>query len=375
MEKKLPEKASDQIIKELDKSWPLSQKKKVLTFIGFFVMVAILVVLGWGFGKEISEKEKIISKAEEKKQEVPSPTPAPFYEMTIPYLRERSYNSEIVNLEQISRNPNYTSYLTSYDSDGLMINAQLTIPTSDRPIEGFPAIIFVHGYIPPSSYQTLSNYSSYVDYLASNGFVVFKIDLRGHGSSEGEATGAYYSSDYIVDVLNARAALQNFEEVNVNAIGIWGHSMAGNVTLRALAAKPDIPAIVIWAGAVYTYEDWEEYGIQDGSYRPPSNQSERQRERDRLFAIHGRFDKNSPFWSTVAATNYLNEIKGAVSLNHAVNDDVVNIGYSRNLATLLKENSVEYELNEYSSGGHNISGSAFNEAMGNTVSFFRNYLQ
>jgi dipeptidyl aminopeptidase/acylaminoacyl peptidase len=295
--------------------------------------------------------------------------------MTIPYLRERTYSSDLSALELVSRNSEYTSYLTSYDSDGLKINAQLTIPVEDRPLQGFPAIIFVHGYIPPPNYETLSNYNSYVDYLARSGFVVFKIDLRGHGNSEGDAGGAYYSSDYIVDILNARAALQNSEEVNPDAIGIWGHSMAGNVTLRAFASQPEIPAAVIWAGAVYTYEDWEEYGIQDGSYRPPANQSERQRQRDRLFETHGRFDKNSPFWVTVAATHYLKDLKGAIQLNHAVNDDVVNIGYSRNLAKLLEESEVEYELKEYSSGGHNITGSAFNEAMSNTVEFFRNHLR
>jgi dipeptidyl aminopeptidase/acylaminoacyl peptidase len=302
------------------------------------------------------------------------PSPFAFQEITIPYLRSLTFESKLGELELVSTNGNYESYLTSYDSDGLKVNAQLTKPMEDMPVEGWPAIIFVHGYIPPQNYQTLVNYSSYVDYLARNGFVVFKIDLRGHGDSEGEPGGSYYSSDYIIDVLNARSALSTSDFVNPASIGIWGHSMAGNVTFRALAVSQEIPAAVIWAGAVYSYEDWQKYGIQDGSYQPPSNDSERQRKRRELFAKYGEFDQNSEFWKQVAGTNYLSDIKAAIQLNHAIDDNVVNIGYSRDLATLLDQAGVIYELKEYNSGGHNLSGSAFNAAMQNAVEFFKKHL-
>lgn len=298
-----------------------------------------------------------------------------FEEMTIPYLRERVYESKLAPLEKISENSNYTSYLTSYDSDGLGVNGLVTIPKGKEPVNGFPAIVFIHGYIPPKSYQTLSNYSSYVDYLTKNGFVVFKIDLRGHGKSEGEAGGSYYSSDYIIDVLNAYNALQNSDFVNPKQIGLWGHSMAGNVVLRSLAVKPDIKAVVIWAGAVYTYKDLAEYRISDNSYQPPSQTSERQKKRQLLFDTHGQFSEDSSFWKLIPATNYLSDIKGAISLNHAVDDYVVSIEYSRNLNKLLNKTSITHELNEYPSGGHNISGSAFTNAMTNTVEFFNKYLK
>lgn len=304
-----------------------------------------------------------------------TPIPDPFDDMTIPFLRSISYESKLNEMDQISENSNYTSYLTSYDSDGLKINALLTVPRSERPLEGWPAIIFIHGYIPPTVYQTLSNYSAYVDYLARNGFVVLKIDLRGHAESEGEASGAYYSGDYIIDTLNAHSALQHYDEVKPGAIGIWGHSMAGNVTLRTLAVRPEIPAAVIWAGAVYTYEDMQEYGIQDNSYRPPTDNTNRQKRRDLLFDTYGEFDPNSEFWKKVAATNYLSDLKGAIQINHAVDDDVVSISYSRGLAELLSNAKVEHELKEYQSGGHNITGSNFNVAMQNTVDFFKKYLK
>lgn len=300
--------------------------------------------------------------------------PMPFEELTIPYLRNREYNSQLGPLQRLSNNSSYTSYLTSYDSDSLKINGLLTVPTGDAPEDGWPAVIFIHGYIPPTVYRTTENYSAYVDYLARNGFVVFKIDLRGHNQSEGEASGAYYSSDYIIDALNAYSALQNADFVDANSIGMWGHSMAGNVVIRSVAVKQDIPAVVIWAGAVYTYEDFQKYSIEDNSYRPPSQDSPSRRRRNELFETHGAFDSNSEFWKLVPATNFLEGVTTAVQINHAVNDDVVDIGYSRDFISILDNTNIPHELVEHSSGGHNISGASYNSAMQNTVRWFKENL-
>ncbi len=304
----------------------------------------------------------------------PSPIPVPFVEMTIPYLRQKSYSSKLSELKQISTTNAYVSYRTSYISDGLTVYGLLTVPTGPKPAKGWPAIVFIHGYIPPTLYKTEKNYVAYVDQLAKNGFVVFKIDLRGHDQSQGEASGAYYSSDYIVDVLNARSALASFDQVNPNAIGLWGHSMAGNVVLRSLAVQPNIPAAVIWAGAVYSYADFANYGLNDNSYRPPTDNSERLKRREQLFAAHGQFSPGSPFWKQVAPTNYLSDLKTAIQIHHAVDDPVVNIGYSRELNQLLNSTSVTHELFEYPSGGHNLSGTSFNTAMQRTVDFFKTHL-
>lgn len=303
-----------------------------------------------------------------------TPAPMPFAELTIPYLRNREYKSKLGELEKVSENGNYISYLTSYDSDGLKINGLLTQPEGDTPAGGWSAVIFIHGYIPPTQYRTLENYSTYVDYLARNGLSVFKIDLRGHANSEGDPGGAYYSPDYIVDALNAYGALQDVSFVNPKKIGLWGHSMAGNVVFKSVVVQKNIPAVVIWAGAVYSYEDLQKYRIQDGSYQPPTQDSERQRKRSELFATHGQFDPKNAFWQQVVPTNFLSVVTTAIQINHVVNDDVVNIGYSRDLMTILDKTSIRHELKEYSSGGHNISGSAFNEAMQNTIEFFKKNL-
>lgn len=360
----------------------VSQKKRHLSMIGFFGLAIIIVgvgilvfqyVLG---GFEFFFKSNTVVEAPSLQTIVGqgAEAPVPFFEMTIPALRAKIYESDLGPLEQVGQNTNYTSYLTYFTSDGLNVNGLLTIPTGERPDGGWPAIIFIHGYIPPTLYETQSQYADYVDYLARNGFVVFKIDLRGHADSDGEAGGGYYGSDYVTDALSSYNALSGSDFVNPERIGMWGHSMAGNIVMRSMAANPDIPAASIWAGAVYTYVDMQKYGIDDNSYRPPSNDTQRQNRRRELFEKHGSPSAQSEFWLSVAPTTYLSDISGAIQLNHAVDDDVVNIGYSRDLNVLLDDANVSHELNEYPSGGHNISGTAFNQAMQNTVEFFREHL-
>lgn len=294
-----------------------------------------------------------------------------FKELTIPYLRKREYKSEIGELKLYREYQNYNSYLTSYTSDNLKINALLTVPKTEVPKNGFPAVVFVHGYIPPESYRTTEKYVDYIDYLARNGIVVLKIDLRGHGDSEGEANGAYYSSDYIIDTLNAYDTLSKFPDVDKNNISLWGHSMAGNVLFRSVAVNSNIPKIVIWAGAVYTYDDFLKYGIGDNSYRPPENNSQRQQRRRQLMEHYGQFDNNSWFWKQVVATNYIDNLKTKIQIHHSSDDNVVDVGYSRDLEKILKEKNIDVSYFEYTTGGHNITGTSFSKAMQETVEFLK----
>jgi len=339
-----------------------------------FIAVTGVIIMKATTNKSVvvnTVKEVVKSELDNDKADL---TPFPFQELTIPYLRNRLYDGRIEDKVKYFENSGYTSYIASYSSDGLKVNGLLTEPKGDMPAEGWPAIIFIHGYIVPENYRTTVNYNSYVDYLAKNGFVVYKIDLRGHGESEGEAGGGYYSGDYIIDTLNARAALFGADFVDQAKIGLWGHSMAGNIVFRSLVALQDIRAVVIWAGAVYSYEDMQKYRISDNSYQPPPQESERRKKREELRNTHGDFNPTSDFWYQVVPTNYLAGVGGAVQIHHAVDDGVVNIGYSRDLMEILDDTKISHELFEYPSGGHNLTGLSFTTAMQRTVEFFKENL-
>lgn len=82
-------------------------------------------------------------------------------------------------------------------------------------------IVFNHGFIEPWVYRSTERYIAYVDGFARSGYIVFRSDYRGHGSSEGVARGAYGSPDYTIDVLNAVAALKAYPDADAERIGMW----------------------------------------------------------------------------------------------------------------------------------------------------------
>lgn len=298
-------------------------------------------------------------------------------ELTIAALREREITGSDIVLEQrLADGMNYSQYIASYISEGNKIYGLLTIPFGDVPPGGFKAIVFNHGYIPPTSYRTTERYVAYVGTLASHGFVVFKIDMRGHGSSEGEPTGSYYSPGYTIDAITALKSLQRMDIVDPQGIGMWGHSMAGNLVLRAMLIEPDIKAGVIWAGAVYSYEDFVRYRISDPSRSSaPSGEETPSRRRSRLIReTYGEPDLAHPYWQAVSLTENIEYLQSPVQLHHAVNDTVVNVGYSIELSTVLDAHGKVYEFYQYAGGGHDINSPHFEEAILRTVAFFQKHL-
>jgi uncharacterized protein len=302
-------------------------------------------------------------------------TPSPFTvgnDLTIAALRERVIEpSEVVIEQALTNGANYARYIASYVSEGNKIYGLLTIPFGDVPEGGFKAVVFNHGYIPPATYQTTERYVAYVDALAQGGFVVFKIDFRGHGNSEGEPMGSYFSPAYTVDAITALRSLQNMDIIDPDGIGMWGHSMAGNLVLRAMLVEPAVKAGVIWAGAVYSYDDFGQYAITDTSYVPPSTESPGSRRSREIFEAYGRPNTAEVFWRAVSLTENIAYLDNPVQIHHAIDDEVVNIGYSRDLSRVLEANGDVYEFYEYDTGGHNISSPSFELAMQRTIAFFQ----
>lgn len=307
--------------------------------------------------------------------------------VSIDYLRSQKYDSAAPAVEyKLVDGSNYSRNIVSYDSNGNKIFGLLTVPKSEVPVGGFKAIIFIHGYIPPTTYATTERYVAYVDYLASRDYVVFKIDLRGHGNSEGIPRGSYFSSGYTIDALNAVSSLQKFEKVDPTKIGMWGHSMAGNMTLRAMEVSDQVKAGVIWSGAVYSYEDFGKYGLSDSSYHPPqtepkpatsSEESADQNTREdsdeiqRMRANYEEVDFSNKFWKSISLTQNLKYLGGRkVQLHHAINDDVVNVGYARDLKAAFEASGLTIEEYEYVGGGHNIEAPYFDQAIQRTAEFF-----
>jgi fermentation-respiration switch protein FrsA (DUF1100 family) len=305
-----------------------------------------------------------------------TPTPTPISTLAIAWMREQSFpGSDLVIEQKLDAGRNYSRYVASHQSEGLKIFGLLTVPNGAKPATGWPVIIFNHGYIPPTEYRTTERYVAYQDAFAASGYITFKSDYRGHGSSEGRATGGYGNVDYTIDVLNAMASLKRFKDADPKRIGMWGHSMGGSVTLRAMVASKDIRAGVIWAGVVASYPDlvnrWR-VTPNAPTATPPSTAGRRWT--TELVALYGTPEQNPTFWASISPNSYLKDLSGPIQLHHGTLDTSVPYEFSVTLEKQLREAGQYRELFTYPGDDHNISGNLA-VALQRSVAFFDKYVK
>lgn len=328
----------------------------------------------------------------------PSPTAMRWstepHPLQIEVMRQQAYpGSEIVFEQALEPADSYDQFVVSYQSQGYKINALMTIPNGTMPEPGWPVIVFNHGYVRPSEYTTTGNYVPYMEMLASNGYIVFKSDYRGHGRSDGAETvgGGYGLPDYTVDVLNAVASLQAYPDADPERIGMWGHSMGGQITLRAMVVSDAIKAGVIWAGVVPPYPDiiarWDftrnpdfpPEMVKNIAATPESSAGNWLRNFsgwvNEFAAQYGEPEENPAFWNTISPNSYLADLSGPLQLHHSTTDRMVPIAWSETLmAGLGAVGNSSSEFFTYPDDNHNIVVN-YGTAMQRTVDFFDRYVK
>jgi pimeloyl-ACP methyl ester carboxylesterase len=195
--------------------------------------------------------------------------------LSIQALRNRDYGSVLEVVDQPDTGQRNV-LIATYQSDGLGVYSRIDIPETPAGEDGYPVVIFVHGWIgieaAPSANFYLdddSNYDAMIRHFVDAGFVVFTPGWRGHGTVNGRPAdgiefmrawdnGSYLSPVfYAVDVLNLLDSLPTFDEVRLDLgnTNLVAHSQGGDVALIALAiagegSKVSVPisAASIWSG-------------------------------------------------------------------------------------------------------------------------------
>ncbi|HSB00187.1 MAG TPA: alpha/beta fold hydrolase, partial [Anaerolineales bacterium] len=180
----------------------------------------------------------------------PIPTLASYAPYTIDSLRSRTYGGGSIEVvETLGETDLFTRYLIRYPSDGLTIYGFANIPKGEGP---FPVILAIHGYVNPAIYNTVDYTASALDVITQSGYIVIHPNLRGYPPSD--SGDNLFRVGMAVDVLNLLALVKTkagpaevFATAAPEKIGLWAHSMGGNIALRVLTVSPDVKAAVLFA--------------------------------------------------------------------------------------------------------------------------------
>lgn len=297
--------------------------------------------------------------------------------LTIKQLQTGEYPGSELKIEKtLKEEEKYTAFLASYYSEGLKLYGYLTIPKGDKPEAGWPAILFNRGFIDLKEYKTEWQYTRYVHFLASAGYVVFKSDYRGAGDSEGEWENLM-ESGFAIDSLNALASLKNLPEVNQARIGVWGHSLGGDVTLKVILASKDIKVAVIWSAPLMPYDislkRW--YDPKNLETLKPEEREKRLQTLHQMVEQFGDPNTHPENYQAISPISHVEEIIIPIEIHHGLLDDRVPVSNSENLHQALGVLGKQTTLHLYPDGDHNLSGKELEEAMEKSIQFFDKYLK
>jgi dipeptidyl aminopeptidase/acylaminoacyl peptidase len=336
-------------------------------------LACLLVLFLWMSACEIKSKSKI---GETNIQKI-----AP---ISIKGLQQRLYKSEVKFEKNLEDTKTYISKLISYKSDSLKIYALVTTPKLQKLKNGFPILIFGHGFHPePKKYGVSAKtgkdwrpgdyYRGLPEVFAENGYIVITPDYRGHNVSEGfEFTQTNYlaSSYYAIDVLNLISTLNSFENANSEAIFYLGHSMGGDVGLKVLLATNQIKAASIWSGVSASInEQVLYYGKLNDKNNDGTTNSSIKVYMEKLENAVSNLGFEYSIDSGDAIKN-LQDLNTPIILHHARWETSVPYQWSESLASKLFEHHKKFELYSYESKNHLLKDENRNIAVQRDLDFF-----
>lgn len=287
-------------------------------------------------------------------------TPA-LLDVTLPRLAEQTFTAgEIKTTRVLTETDAFTTSLITYTSDGIEVTGLLNVPRGAGP---FPAVVLVHGYVPPSQYIRGLDAQGPAEDLAANGYITLVPDLRGYEES-GRGMNLFLAG-FIADAINAGQALRLDPRVDKEHIGIWGHSMGGGVANRVMVVSDVFAAVVLYAPISANMEDM----FMDPFGGEPQGVTE-----ELVQSVITALDTPG-FRMQISPINYLKQTSAPVSIHVGTADKVTPQEWSRAIRDGLKQANKQVEYFDYQGQGHSFTGSAVPEFYNRVLTFFDKHLK
>lgn len=317
----------------------------------------------------------------------PSPTPTVeewISSFTIDGLRKHDYQSGDIHIRStLDENDKYTSYLIDYPSDGLTITGVMQIPAGEGP---FPVILMNHGFFSRSVYSSGDGTDRAAAYLAEHGYITIASDYRSWGASDiGES---FFYSGLVIDVINLLNAVPSIKQADPERIGMWGHSMGGGVTMKALTIDPRVKAAVLYSPVSADFVDvinrWGMGCFGDiaqgelivgcnSSDVIPNELPQNLQDAYRFAALDADTLKEvSPYY-------HLDVVSAPIQIHYGTEDGKVISGtppqWSVKLTQGLRDAGKEVEMYQYEGEGHSFIGQPWFDFMGRVLRFFDKHVK
>jgi dipeptidyl aminopeptidase/acylaminoacyl peptidase len=254
----------------------------------------------------------------------------------------------------------YTRHYIAYPSDDLTITGVMHIPHGDGP---FPVVILNHGYIAAERYWSGADTWRAADYLANRGFLTIASDYRGWGGSD--SGPSFFHTGLLVDVANLISCLPSVPQAAAQQVGMWGHSLGGGLTTKAITIDHRVKAAVLY-GPISSDDG-------DNMQRWPDRRQDSPD--DPLWQSYHRSVRDPDFLRQTSPINYFHLVTAPVQIHQGAADRTTPPRWAEAIRDALIAADKEVEYYVYADQGHAIQGESWTLFMERVAGFFDSHLR
>ncbi|WP_152364319.1 S9 family peptidase [Microlunatus speluncae] len=223
----------------------------------------------------------------------------------------------------LDRGWTYPERLVATARDGVTeIRGVIIRPTDFDPAHRYPVIDAIYAgpqtNVAPASFADLDEKHAYwqAQAIAELGFVVVMIDGLGMPYRSREFRDLSYRNLGDAGLPDHRAALsqlaERYPQLDLDRVGIYGHSAGGYASARAMLAHPDFYRVGVSSAGNHDHrldkawwiERYQGWPVGD-HYTDQANRTQAHRLQGKLLLIHGELDENVPVAATLSLAEAL----------------------------------------------------------------------
>jgi uncharacterized protein len=302
--------------------------------------------------------------------------PKPLLVYTFENLRKTIFpRNQIILGREISETDTSISQIFYFDvpkrpnsQSMLKVSGLINIPKKSGT---YPVIIMLHGFVPQNIFTSGVGTQRAGELFVKNGLITIAPDFLGYGESASPSADPFedrfqtyttvltlFSS---VSTLNSAlaASYSGSFKVDLDKIGLWGHSNGGHIALATLAISGARYPTVLWAPVSKSFP----YSIL---YYTDEFDDQGKALRKALASFEADYDTD-----LFSPVNYYSWIKAPLEIHQGLNDQEVPVWWSNELVDKFKNDNFDIKYYTYPDSDHNLMPSGWATAVTKSLEFYQ----